>query len=171
MLNHFTRNIWTKVIRFFESSSIIIKNEDLLTVRIIKGGEFSIKKRWHKKIVLCNIFTATVTLFFICCCFLSFLRCEDCLSLPISINCFRSSPLYTFPNAPSPMILSKEMSSKRTSHGSKSPELVLTTCIEESRQKVVYVHCVVDAIIKCIIVCLTDVVTWDVDRDVSTAGW
>ena len=74
--------------------------------------------------ILCNIFTATVRPSFVCCCFLSVLR-GDFLPFPTSIVCFRSWPLYTFPKAPSPMILCKEMSSKRTSHGSKSSELDL----------------------------------------------
>ena len=77
--------------------------------------------------LLCNIFTATVRPIFISS--LSVLRGDDCFRFSTSIVCFKSLPLYTFPNAPSPMILFKEMSLKRTSNGSDKSELDLKTCI------------------------------------------
>ena len=84
----------------------------------------------HKTLtLLCNIFTATVRPIFISS--LSVLREEDFFPFPTSIVCFKSLPLYTFPNAPSPMILFKEMSLKRTSNGSDNSELDLKTCIRQ----------------------------------------
>ena len=84
----------------------------------------------HKTLtLLCNIFTATVRPIFISS--LSVLRGEDFFPFPTSIVCFKSLPLYTFPNAPSPMILFKEMSLKRTSNGSDNSELDLKTCIRQ----------------------------------------
>ena len=85
--------------------------------------------RWYNQIILFNIFTATVGLLFICCCSLSVLRFEDILPFPTSIVCFKSLPLYTFPKAPCPIILSKRMSSKSTSNWSESSELDLKTFI------------------------------------------
>ena len=80
------------------------------------------------------MFTATVRPFFVRCCSLFVSRCKDFLPFPTSMCRFRSSPLYTFPNAPSPTILCKEMSSNRISHGSKSSELDLKNIrILESR--------------------------------------
>ena len=70
----------------------------------------------QNRLILCNIFTATVRPILICFCSLSVLRCEDFFPFPTSIVCFKSLPLYTFPNAPSPIFFCKEMSSKRTSH-------------------------------------------------------
>ena len=82
-------------------------------------------KRCRNPIILCNIFTATVRPILICCCSLSVLLCEDFFPFPTSIVCFKSLPLYTFPKAPSPIIVSREMSSKSTSNGSKSSGLDL----------------------------------------------
>ena len=64
------------------------------------------------QIVLCNNFTATVS-------------CVDFLPFPTCKGGFESAPLYTVPNVPSPMVLCKEMSSKRTSHGSQNSALDL----------------------------------------------
>ena len=82
------------------------KNYIQVNLQVIKRGD--------KQIVLCNIFTATVS-------------CEEFLPFPSPTSCFESSLLYTVPNAPSPMTLCKEMSSKRTSQGSTSFKVVLKT--------------------------------------------
>ena len=95
-------------------------------------GPLKAYKTWHNQIILCNIFTATVGLLFISCCSLSVLRFEDFLPFSTSTVCFSSLPLYTLPKAPSPIILSKEMSSKSTSNGSESSELDLKTCFNSS---------------------------------------
>ena len=95
-------------------------------------GPLKAYKTRHSQIILCNIFTATVGLLFISCCALSVLRFQDFLPFPTSTVCFNSLPLYTLPKAPSPIILSKEISSKTTSNGSESSELDLKTCFNSS---------------------------------------